>query len=173
VLYKVSAPRAEAIFLPSRFWRTEDWSSSSTREKPGYIEDEVLYAAGFDEVNIHLFPPVRRVRVWTGPNTREFLADLAGSLPKICRAVIFLEDNARAQVEAFSPTIYHFDPGGFEPIPSNEYISREPQSAVACETISIGEALARWHIEVSYVKTLDGLVERLKRNDISFSEQTA
>ena len=62
-LYKVSAPQADNMFYPGAFWHTPDWESSTTRFREGYIRDEVLYAGDFDEVNIHLFPRVRTVRV--------------------------------------------------------------------------------------------------------------
>jgi hypothetical protein len=62
-LYKVSPPREDMVFRPSRFWRTADWQSSSTRPHNGYIMEDLLYAGDFDEVNIHLFPRVRTCRV--------------------------------------------------------------------------------------------------------------
>ena len=62
-LYKVAPPRVDMVFYPSQFWHTPDWESSSTREHDGYIREEVLYAGDFDEVNIHLFPRVKTVRV--------------------------------------------------------------------------------------------------------------
>jgi hypothetical protein len=37
-LYKVSPPRASMVFEPSTFWRSEDWESSTTRRREGYVE---------------------------------------------------------------------------------------------------------------------------------------
>ncbi len=62
-LYKVSTPRSDLVIQPSTFWHTSDWESSTTRFRDGYIEDKVLYVGDFDEVNIHLFPGVRTVRI--------------------------------------------------------------------------------------------------------------
>ena len=62
-LFKVASPREDGMFYPSTFWRMRDWESSTTCRREGYIEDEVLFAGDFDEVNIHLFPRVRTVRV--------------------------------------------------------------------------------------------------------------
>ncbi len=62
-LYKVSQPRSDLVFHPSTFWHTLDWESSTTRYRDDYIEDKVLYVGDFDEVNIHLFPRKRTVRV--------------------------------------------------------------------------------------------------------------
>lgn len=62
-LYKISQPRDDLMFYPSIFWHTPDWESSTTHAKEGYIRDTILYAGDFDEVNIHLFPRVRTIRV--------------------------------------------------------------------------------------------------------------
>lgn len=160
-------------FEPSRFWRTSDWSSSSTRQKPGYIEDCVLFAGGFDEVNIHLFPSVRRVRVWVRPDTAAYFKR-NGILPaNLCRAVIFVEQGARDQVEAFSPTVYTFETQGFEPVPSHEHVSRAARTAISCRTLRFNDAIAEWHIEVCYVKSLTRLISDLKNAEIIFNEQTA
>ena len=65
MLYKISKAPLDNIFRPKLFWRTDDWKSSSTTMKPGYLQDEVLYAGDFDEVNIHLLPNIKRLRLWS------------------------------------------------------------------------------------------------------------
>ncbi len=62
-LYKVPPPCTGTLFLPSDFWCTADRESGSTRAREGYLKDAVLFAGDFDEVNIHIFPRVRTVRV--------------------------------------------------------------------------------------------------------------
>ena len=105
MLYKVAAPRDTMVFEPSRFWRTEDWSKSSTRSKPGYIEDCVLYAAEFDEVNIHLLPPIRRLRVWRVAEVERALETLGHKPSLDARAILFANKDERGAIENFSPTI--------------------------------------------------------------------
>jgi RimJ/RimL family protein N-acetyltransferase/aminoglycoside phosphotransferase (APT) family kinase protein len=54
LVYKVSPPRKNLTFDPSVFYRTEDFKSSSTRPKPGYIRDTLLYAGDEREISIHM-----------------------------------------------------------------------------------------------------------------------
>jgi RimJ/RimL family protein N-acetyltransferase/aminoglycoside phosphotransferase len=54
LVYKVSPPRESRTFEPSVFYRTEDFKSSSTRPKPGYIRDTLLYAGDEREISIHM-----------------------------------------------------------------------------------------------------------------------
>ena len=88
MLYKVTLPREDHQFFPSKFWRTEDWSSSSNRPHDGYIEDEVLYVGDFAEVNIHLFPKVRRLRFWRTEATEAFMHDFSFAFTDGSKAVI-------------------------------------------------------------------------------------
>lgn len=172
MLFKVSAPKEDWIFEPRPFWRTADFKSSTTRPREGYIPDNLVYVGGFDEINIHLFPRVRRVRVWLTEATRPVAAATGLSFGSEHRAVILIAEPDRASVEHFTPTIYSFLEDGFEPVPSNEFICRKPVRAVAQETITLAEAIQRWQIVVQYVDDLDELIARLRAQDLAFNEQT-
>ena len=180
-LYKVAPPREDWMFQPRRFWRTEDWSSSTDHEREGhvadesaiYIEDQVLYVASFDEVNIHVFPKVWRLRVWLDDDVRtERLRRLGYALRPDARAVIFALEGDREAIEAFSPTVFLFDPDGFERTPSNEFVSREPRTAVSCETMAFDEAHARWRFDLIYVADGEALVESLRSAGVDHQIQT-
>lgn len=171
-LYKVSAPRADKTFYPSTFWHTLDWGSSTTSYREGYIEDEVLYAGDFEEVNIHLFPRVRTVRVRYVDADISKLCGLGLQCTPGRSAYIFIHHSRREEVESFRPTVFKFRVDGFVRVRNGEYISREPQQAISVETISIAEAIKRWNIEACYVDDLDGLIRRLNQEGIYFDEQT-
>ena len=171
-LYKVSAPRIDMTFHPSKFWHTEDWESSSSRPREGYIEDTVLFAGDFDEVNIHLFPRVRTVRV----RAVDLEATHLQALGMYCRsgvtAHIFVQQLRKREVESFHPTIFKFQPHGFTRVRRGEYVSWQPQNAISSETIPMHEALVRWKIEACYVDDLDAVVRTLLNARIYFDEQT-
>lgn len=173
-LYKVSAPRVDKdmLFYPSTFWHTLDWESSTTRHREGYIKDEVLYAGDFEEVNIHLFPRVRTVRVRSVDADISKLRDPGFRCTPRKSAWIFLHHSRRDEVDSFHPTVFTFRVDGFIRVRNGEYISREPQEAVSAETISIAEAIKRWNVEACYVDDLDGLTERLEKDGVYFDEQT-
>lgn len=172
VLYKVSAPRVDWTFVPSRFWRTEDWLGSDNHPHAGFVEDWVLYAAEFDAVNIHLFPQVWRLRVWLDHAPRAAsLRRLGYTWQPTARAVIFARHMDRARIEAFVPTIYTFDPTGFEQTPSNEFVARTPQTALAAETFPFAEAIQRWHVAVIYIADTDALAQSLRANRIDHQIQ--
>ena len=79
-LYKVTAPRKTKVFNPTKFYRTQDFWSSSPRPKPGYICDCLVYAGDFDEISIHLFPKIHRIRVRNSESLQERkLFDVWGS----------------------------------------------------------------------------------------------
>ncbi|MEM7362811.1 MAG: hypothetical protein AAF525_02200 [Pseudomonadota bacterium] len=159
-------------FHPSRFWRSEDWESSTDRPRQGYIEELLLYAGDLDEISIHLFPRVRTVRVRSKDAASSQLRalDLACSQDKA--AYIFIECIKRETVERFTPTIYEFRASGFCRVRRGEYVSRRPQQAIAKETVSLTEAIDRWHIEACYVTSLDVVISKLKTAGIYFEEQT-
>ena len=171
-LYKVSAPRPDLLFHPSTFWHSPDWESSTTRYRAGYIEEQVLYAGDFDEVNIHLFPRVRTVRV------RARDADLATmhgcGLPADPgrTAYISCAIACRAEVEAFTPTVFTFDPQGFTRVRHGEHVSWVPQRARSCATWSMVDAIRAWNIQVCYVPDLDAVITQLARRGVYFDEQT-
>jgi hypothetical protein len=170
-LYKVSAPRSHLTFEPRPFWRNEDWTKSSSRPRDGYIEEQVVYAAGFDAVSIHLLPKVWRVRVVFHPETEPLMRELGYVWPPDCRALIFFKEQDADIVWQFQPTVFMFDREGFEAIPSNEFISRVPVRALRSETLSIAEAIARWAVHLVPVADSDALVSTLTERGIKFSAQ--
>ena len=172
MLYKVSHPNQDMTFTPKKFWRTENWKSSSPRPKEGYVCDEVLYVGGFNEINIHLLPKVRRIRIWLTADHIDLLRSTSLHFDRAKEALIITEETNRISVESFSPTVFTFNEEGFEYIPSNEYIARSPKTAVHKETITMSEAIARWNIELVYVDDLDAVISELRSLNIPFSEQT-
>lgn len=171
-LYKVSSPKSNLTFHPKVFWRTEDWSSSSSRPRDGYIEDLVLYAGDFDEISMHLFPKIWRLRVRLEERVGAMLRELGYEWEEGSKALIFIKNEDAGEVENFCPTIFMFTREGFEPVPSNEYISRSPRTAVASETVSMAEAIMRWGIKIHFVSDAQALVSSLDDRGIEFSTQT-
>lgn len=169
-LYKVSPPAESMTFRPSRFWHTEDWESSTTRPRDGYIEDKVLYAGDFDEINIHLLPRVRAVRV-RSDDTDEYVRNVLG-LDNGKTAFLFVNADSKNMVENFMPTVYTFRNDGFERVRKGEYVSRKAQTAISSKTILMSEAIERWNIEVCYVEDLDVPINTLRRAGVYFDEQT-
>lgn len=161
-LYKVSPPREDMLFRPSTFWHSSDWESSTTRERVRYVREELLYAGDFEEVNIHLFPRVRTVRVRSTGADAAVLSSLGIRCTPGKSAWIFVSQLRREDVEAFSPTIFTFRADGFVRVRNGEYVSREPQRALSSETIGMPEALDRWNVEACYSDDLDALISRLK-----------
>ena len=171
-LYKVSQPRDDLMFYPSVFWHTLDWESSTTRAKEGYIKDAVLYAGDFYEVNIHLFPRVRAVRVRARDAGHLVLQSFRLPCLPGKSAYIFCPASRRSEVEIFKPTIYKFDSRGFTKVRNGEYVSRDPRRAISHETVTISEAVMRWNIQACYVRDLDELITTLAQAGIYFDEQT-
>lgn len=173
LLYKVSQPGHGDRFEPRPFWRTEDWAFSDDRPHDGLIEDCVLYAAEFDEVNIHLLPNVWRLRVWLdNPDRARRLRGAGFDWRPDTRAALFVAERDRTDVERFAPTVFAFNRSGFERTPTNEFITRAAQTAVSKETIPIADALTRWHVEVIYVPDAAELEERLRHAGIDHQIQT-
>jgi hypothetical protein len=151
-LYKVSAPRAELTFSPMPFWRTDDWSFSDDRPHADLVEDSVLFACSYDEINLHLLPEVWRLRVWLDDDVRvQRLRALGYTTTSGATAVVFAHKSDRDTIESFRPTVYSFDPAGFERTPSNEFVAREPQTALAARDFSFAEAQAKWNFHVIFV----------------------
>ena len=133
----------------------------------------MLYAAEFDEVNIHLLPKVWRLRVWLDTEKQfERLKELGYNWKHGSRAVIFAIRSDRERIEAFMPTIYTFEKSGFEPTPSNEFVARNPQSAVSAETIPFDEAIRRWQFELIYIDDAEAFAQLLRSNGIDHQIQT-
>jgi hypothetical protein len=94
------------------------------------------------------------------------LSQLALSSSPGKSAWVFVDGARRREVETFRPTVFSFRPDGFVLVRNGEYISREPQRAIACETISMTEALIRWNVEPCYVDDLDRVIDLLKANGV-------
>lgn len=171
-LYKVAPPRRNWRFEPSRFWRSEDWQSSTTRPRSGYFEEQLLYAGDFDEVTIHLFPRVHTVRLRRMDASAECLGALGINTPGSPRAYVFFDGRFADEIGCFRPTIWHFDPEGFECVRRGEYVAREARQALAAETISMAAARYRWDIDVCPVPDLPELTDKLRAAGVYFDEQT-
>ena len=172
VLYKVAAPRADMTFLPSAYWHTRDWESSTTRRRGGYVEHCVLFAGDFDEVTIHLFPRVRTVRVKVADADAHTLRALGLTCSDGKAAQVFADASRRAEVDAFTPTVFCFAKEGFTRVRRGEYVSWTPQVALSSETMSMAEALVRWNVGACYVASLDDVIATLSAAGIYFDEQT-
>lgn len=173
LLYKVSEPREDWTFEPRRFWRREDWSFSDDQERVGLIEDCVLYAAQFDEINIHLLPKVWRLRVWLDDEDRSArLKRLGFAWRPGSRAIIFALEADRESIESFSPTVYAFERSGFEKTPTDEFISREPRVAVSAETVPFDEARQHWQFDLLYVADSEALVQSFRSAGVDHQIQT-
>jgi hypothetical protein len=172
MLYKVSRARADNIFEPSKFWRSADWSASMTVPCEHHILEEVLYAGDFNDVNLYLLPNVPRMRIWLSDLVVNELKKLNIIVDSQYTAIIIASISDWETIESFHPTINCFDDAGFELTPSQEYISRTPQTAIKVETISIFEAIARWNIELYFVEDYDALKLKLNSVGIKYCEQT-
>ena len=160
------------MFYPATFWHTPDWESSTPRHREGYLSDEVLYAGDFDEVNIHLFPRGRTLRVRSMDADTSTLRELGLRCAPGKAAYIFVHQSCRQEVESFHPTVFKFRSSGFVRVRRGEYVSRRPQRAISAETIPMSKAIEAWNIQACYVDDLDIVVERLRRESIYFDEQT-
>jgi hypothetical protein len=174
LLYKVSAPRDDLIFLPRAFWRSADWSVSDDKPHADLIEDSLLFAGRFDVVNLHLLPNVWRLRVWLDDEARvERLAGLGYHAVSGAKALVFARETDRAVIESFTPTVFAFDPSGFERTPSDEFVSRQPQKALSARTLSLGDAMREWAFEVVYVSDAAELEASLRSAFIDHQIQAA
>ncbi len=171
-LYKVSSPRSDLMFYPSTFWHTPDWESSTTRYRDAYIEEKVLYVGDFDEVNIHLFPRVRTVRIRAIDAGHSVLQGCGLQCSPGKTAYIFCATSRKKEVESFRPTIFKFNSGGFTNVRKGEYVSWKPQKAISCETISILDAMKKWTVQACYVPNVDALIANITGEGIYFDEQT-
>jgi hypothetical protein len=172
MLYKVSRARAGNIFEPSKFWRSPDWSASTKVPDENHILEEVLYAGDFDDVNLYLLPNVPRLRIWLSDRVVNELKKLNIIVDSHYTAIIIASISDWETIGSFHPTINYFDEAGFELTPSQEYISRTPQTAIKVETISIFEAIARWNVELYFVEDYDAFKLKLNSVGIEYCEQT-
>lgn len=167
-LYKVTAPRENMLFVPTMFYRTEDFSSSSSNRKPGYIKDRLLYVGDFDEISIHLLPRVHRIRVRNSDASRAGLSSLGYQPAPDKKCYLFIHRQDQQQIMAFQPTIYVFENKHFTKTPSNEYISRDPVTAIGTESYTMPEILQKWSIQLIPVESIPELSEILLASDIIF-----
>ena len=172
MLYKVTAPREDQKFFPSKFWRTENWDSSSNRPRENYIEDLVLYAGDFDEVNIHLLPRVRRLRFWSNETNKALLHDFSLAFTDASNAAIVADSGHEDLVLSFSPTVYTFMKDGFENVRNGEYVSRTPRTAVGCEKLPFVDAIRRWQFTMIFTKRYEENAEAARARKIYFDEQS-
>ncbi|MGK0337688.1 MAG: hypothetical protein ACJAXW_002689 [Candidatus Azotimanducaceae bacterium] len=172
VLYKVAPPRSELRFYPSRFWHTADWESSTPKPREGYIEDEVLFVGDFDEINIHLLPRKKSVRVRSQDASCEVLANCGLDISVGKTAYLFVHSSQKETIDQFAPTVYAFENSGFENVRKGEYVSRSAKTASSFETLPMAEAIERWNIEICYLEDIEILIELLRKNEIYFDVQT-
>ncbi len=171
-LYKVSAPRESLLFEPTRFYRTEDFRSSSRRSKPGYIPDCLLYAGDLEEISIHLFPKIHRIRVRNSEESRGELSILGFETDPARRCCIFVNREDETRIVEFEANVYIFEDRHFTKTPSNEYISREPVEAIGSEVYAMPEILHRWSIQLIPVDSVPELSTALTDADVVYSYQT-
>ena len=170
-LYKVSAPRESMVFSPTRFYRTEDFRSSSRRSKPGYIPDCLLYAGDFEEISIHLFPKIHRIRVRNSEESRGELSILGFETDAARRCCIFVNREEETRIVEFEANVYVFEARHFTKTPSNEYISREPVEAIDSEVYAMPEILKRWSIQLIPVDSVCALSRILADAGVVYSYQ--
>jgi RimJ/RimL family protein N-acetyltransferase len=172
LVYKVSPPRESRTFEPSVFYRTEDFKSSSTRPKPGYIRDTLLYAGDEREISIHLFPDIDRLRVWLDDENRQRLAAVGFATEPGKQVAIFVNEADQAKIPDFKPTVYRFDAADFERTPSNEFVSRRPVTAIGFEQFTMPVVLQRWKVQVVSVPDVHECEKRLRQAGIESAMQT-
>lgn len=160
------------VFEPTVFYRTADFKSSSTRPKPGYIQDTLLYAADEREISIHLFPNIDRLRVWLDDENRQRLATVGFATEPGKQVAIFVNEADQATIPDFKPTVYSFNTADFERTPSNEFVSRQPVQAVGVEQFTMPVVLSRWRIQVIAVPDVNECEKRLRQAGIECSSQT-
>ncbi len=171
-LYKVSAPRESLVFHPTKFYRTHDFRSSGRRPKPGYIPDCLLYAGDFEEISIHLFPKIHRIRVRNSDEFRRKLSILGIDTDLARKCYIFVNREDVTRIMEFVANVYIFEGRHFTKTPSNEFISREPVEAIGSETYAMPEILRRWSIQLIPVNSVSELSRNLKDAGVVFSYQT-
>ena len=172
LIYKVSPLQESLLFNPSVFYRTADFKSSSTRPKPGYIQDTLLYAGDEREISLHLLPSIYRVRVWLDDANRQRLVDLGFAPHSDKQVAIFVNEADQATISDFTPTVYSFDDADFERTPSNEFITRKPVRAIGTETLTMPEILRRWKIQVMAVPRVEDTEECLRQAGVECSSQS-
>lgn len=172
LLYKVTAPRKSKLFNPTRFYRTPDFRSSSTNPKPGYITDCLLYVGDFEEISIHLFPKIHRIRVRNAEASKLKLVSLGFETDPSKKFYIFAHRKDQRQIMEFEATVYAFEGSHFMKTPSNEYISRHPVEAISSESYTMSEILRRWCIQLILAASVPKLSDIFSDTGIIYSYQT-
>ncbi len=170
-LYKATAPRKKLLFKPSKFYRTEDFLSSADKPKPGYTEDELLYAGEFHEMAIYLMPNIYRIQTINQKNNYAKLSTLGFKFDLNKEIVIFINDSDHKKTMEFSPTVYVFEKKYFTKVKSGEYVSKEPVEAIRCDTFSMLEALDKWKVELILVPNVHRLRDTLILAEVGFIAQ--
>lgn len=160
------------MFYPSSFWRTEDWESSTPKPRDGYIEDEVLFVGDFDEINIHLLPRRRTVRVRGKDATPKQLLQHGLEVLPNKSAWLFVHPSAKREIEAFTPTVYEFESTGFERVRKGEFVSRTEQRAISKQVVTMSQAIVRWNFQLVFYEALEELASRLRKAGIYCDVQT-
>ena len=172
LLYKVTAPRKSKLFNPTRFYRTPDFRSSSTNPKPGYITDYLVYVGDFEEISIHLFPKIHRIRVRNSECARRQLDSLGFETDPCKSCFIFVNSEDQTQIMAFEANVYVFEERHFFKVPSNEYVSRQPVEAIGSESYAMPEIIRRWRMQLIWVPSVAELSGVLTDAGVTYSYQT-
>ena len=173
LLYKVHPPKKDLLFYPSTFYRNANFKSSSNNSKEGFLKDNLLYVGDIDEINIHLFPKCRRLRVVVNNNNIGFLHNIGVFPEKDIKAVIWC-NAIKEEILEFKATVYKFDSKHFEKTESNEYISRIPVAAIGFEEYDMQTIISNWKLNVLFTSNneIDSILFQLKNSNIPYSEQT-
>ncbi len=172
LLYKVTPRRDSNVFHPTRFYRTRDFSSSTRRPQPGYIPDRLLYVGDFDEISIHLFPGIHRIRVRNSVSARRKLKSLGFETDPDKNCFIFVNSEDKGQIMEFQANVYVFEKRHFFKVPSNEYVSRQPVEAIGSESYAMPEIIRRWRMQLIWVPSVAELSGTLTDAAIIYSYQT-
>ena len=168
----MTPPRDSNVFHPTRFYRTRDFSSSTKRPKPGYIPDRLLYVGDFDEISIHLFPRIHRIRVRNAECSRHKLDSLGFETNPDMNCFVFVNSKDQKQIMEFHANVYVFEERHFFKVPSNEYVSRQPVEAIGSESYAMPEILRRWRMQLFWVPSVPELSRVLTDAGIVYSYQT-
>jgi hypothetical protein len=158
-------------FHPKKFWRSADWTRSSTKPYDGWICEELLYAGEFGDVAVHLLPNIQRVMI---PLTKKNLSKMLGwdiAHGETASSLIFTETCNQKKIEEFTPTVYTFNAADFSVVESGEYVSDHPQTAVDQNTYSMSEAIKLWQFEIIYVDKLSEILDKIGELQLEFSHQ--
>ena len=170
-LFKVSAPKENQIFYPKKFWRSFDWTKSSSKPQENMICEELLYAGEFYEIAVHLLPSVLRVMIPLSEHNLEKMKSWNISYGDNLKSVIFTEVSNRSKIEVFTPTVHTFSSENFCKTESGEFVSSFPQTVISHETWSMPDAIVKWKTQIIYVDELDSIFSKIRSLDLDVSIQ--